>query len=648
MMWNVKYASIYFKHSRLVEYTDTHPCEDVAMNFLIRSITKREPIILKSDRSFRIKLPEPDALSLKPGWTNKRHECISFMLHYFETTPEAKLISKLNRLNTDIKKHANNKRVYGNVFSGEKTEQVFAYFKAVKTFLQNNPEAKHICEIGFAGGHSATIFLSASENTNISYTGFDIWDRPFYEDSALQLVKEMFPMRKITVFKGDSTKTVPLFKREHFCDIIHVDGAHHAHYPTKDYENMYRLASEKNILLIDDCTDSWPAVLKGVDNMVSLSLVSKRPEQFVTKGWVHRGSKKGWCIGSYDKQPTPEVVFFGHKWSLPDKKLTCSSTSDKCFFNELYGTASVSCDRWFGAQKTEQVTWDTRITDVDRNQAHSASFNHYDVLPKDLGNVIEIGSGPFTQTKTIIKKGHRIKTMTLVEPMALHYMTHVKYCFYKYGNYMDVPTTILSMPAEDIPENVRFDTVVMINVLEHVYDAFTLLKKAAELVKPGGIFVWHERTWDTYKGVASGRNDREFKLHPIRIKKIVASVIISLFETMFITYDTKELRRLGNDGVYFIGKRISNVYPKSVLLQHEPCFKRKINGETVALRVQGNWKTKLQELFYNDSIKDIYIISDNEIRNDLEKYKQKIKIIISNNERWKDEISRYSNTYRLI
>jgi len=645
MMWNIKYGPIYFEHTQLVDFTDTHPCEDVAMNFLIRSITNQEPIILKSDATFRIDLPEPDGLSLKQGWSKKRNKCVAFMLKYFETE---NLFSKLRHIDSDISKHASSSKIYGNVFSGQQTEQVLAYFNAVKTFLKEHPEAKHICEIGFAGGHSATIFLSASENMDISYTGFDIWDRPFYEDSALKLVKEMFPTRQINIYKGDSTKTVPSFEKENFCDVIHVDGAHHAHYPTTDYKNMYRLASENNILLIDDCTDSWPAVLKGVDHMVSLGLVATRPEQFVTKEWVHRGSKKGWCIGMYDKPTTPDILFFGHKWSLPDRNQKCSSTSDKCFFNNEYGTASVSCDRWFGAQKTEQVTWDTRNTDVDRNEAHSASFNNYDVLPNDLGHVIEIGSGPFTQTKTIIKNGHSIKSMTLVEPMALHYMSNVKHCFYKNGKYMDVPTTILSMPAEDIPENVQFDTVVMINVLEHVYDAFTLLKKTVELVKPGGIFIWHERTWDTYKGLANGPNDREFKLHPIRIKNIVASVIISLFETMFITYDTNELKRLGNDGVYFIGKRISSVYPESNLLQHTPCFERIQHGETVVLHMQNNWEMKLENSFYNDSIKDIYIIAHDDIYKNLEKYKKKIKMIISNNDQWKSELIKYTKSYRLI
>ena len=303
MMWNKKYGDILFQHKDVVEYVNTvHPgCDDIAMNFLIKSITKKEPIrLLKVDRR---NLPEIGGLSLKPGWYEIRNECVSFMLKYFKTNSNGNLIPKLQRLNNDINKHGGMEKAYGNVFSGDQTKQVFSYFKSVKTFLEDNPEAANICEIGFAGGHSATIFLSASENIeNISYTGFDIWDRPFYEDSALKLVKEMFPTRQITVVKGDSTKTVASFERENFCDIIHVDGAHHAHYPTKDYENMYRLANKKNILLIDDCTNSWPAVLKGVDHMVSKGLVSKRPKQFIVKGWVHRGYQKGWCIGSYDKQ----------------------------------------------------------------------------------------------------------------------------------------------------------------------------------------------------------------------------------------------------------------------------------------------------------------------------------------------------------
>ena len=127
---------------------------------------------------------------------------------------------------------------------------------------------------------------------------------------------------------------------------------------------------------------------------------------------------------------TSSLLFMGKRWCLPQfegqhclRKVerSCNALSDACMFSKDFGVAYVSCERWFGAQKTEQITWDTRDTDVDRNQAHAVSFNNYDVVPSTVGHVLEIGSGPFTQSKTILKQ-RSASSITLVEPMALHYI----------------------------------------------------------------------------------------------------------------------------------------------------------------------------------------------------------------------------------
>ena len=83
MMWNKKYGQILFEHKEVVKYVNTlHPgCDDIAMNFLIKSITKKEPVrLLKLERK---NLPEIGGLSLKKGWYDERNECVSFMLKHF-------------------------------------------------------------------------------------------------------------------------------------------------------------------------------------------------------------------------------------------------------------------------------------------------------------------------------------------------------------------------------------------------------------------------------------------------------------------------------------------------------------------------------------------------------------------------------------
>ena len=417
MMWNIKYASIFLNDKELTRFSEANPCEDIAMNFLIRHLTKKEPIIVEMTKTaFRKNLKEADGLSINPktNWIEERNNCVTYMMKRF----------------------------------------------------------------------------------SFQFLGSEMCRPPYYGKGCLEI-------------------------------------------------------SERQ----------------------------------------------------------------------------CSSTSDECFYNSIYGVGQVSCARWFGAQKTEQVTWDTRDTDVDRNTAHAKSFGFYKTLPKHLGHVVELGAGPFTQSKTILQD-HTADSITLVEPMAIHYMNSVKQCYYKNGKFGLLPTTILSIPAEKVPKEKTFDTVVMINVIEHVFDAFAILKRAIDLVKPGGFFVWHERLWDTYKGKASSLEDREFKLHPIRLKKFIADQIIRLFETKYITYDTDELRRLKNEGVYFIGKR-NNVELKSALPQQLQCVKDPPTKATIVIYDLG----MLQHFFDSNDVSDIiYVVESPGSRLTLEKYKSKLKVVTSDRE----------------
>ncbi|CAC5419927.1 unnamed protein product [Mytilus coruscus] len=170
------------------------------------------------------------------------------------------LFNLLNDLDAAIRKKAPERKIYGNIYSGKGRMQILSYISAVKEFSKKHP-IRTVCEIGFAGGHSATLFLLSTTSAN--YTGFDMWDQSVYENTAIDWVRKQFNRRHITLIKGDSTKTVPQFKGT--CDLIHIDGAHHAHFPQTDMKNMARVASENNLLLMDDCSKSWPAVLKGVD-----------------------------------------------------------------------------------------------------------------------------------------------------------------------------------------------------------------------------------------------------------------------------------------------------------------------------------------------------------------------------------------------
>lgn len=80
------------------------------------------------------------------------------------------------------------------------------------------------------------------------------------------------------------------------------------------------------------------------------------------------------------------------------------------------------------------------------------------------------------------------------------------------------------------------------------------------MLRPGGLFIWHDRLWDAYHGTPgtgprNGGSLREFQLHPIRLKTTFADRFTALFDSVYESRDTPELRRLRNQGIYFIGRK---------------------------------------------------------------------------------------------
>ena len=177
---------------------------------------------------------------------------------------------------------------------------------------------------------------------------------------------------------------------------------------------------------------------------------------------------------------------------------------------------------------------------------------------------MEIACGPFTQVKTILSSGHSVRSLTLLDPGAFYYMSNVQKTSYKKGQ-MQAPgvttNTVYSFPAEKIPALTHmFDTVILINVIEHVINAFEVFENVYHMLRPGGLFIWHDRLWDSYKGIPGTKPEdggilRDFLLHPIRLKSTFADRFTGLFETVYDVRDTPELRRTRFQGIYFIGRK---------------------------------------------------------------------------------------------
>ncbi len=189
------------------------------------------------------------------------------------------------------------------------------------------------------------------------------------------------------------------------------------------------------------------------------------------------------------------------------------TTNDAAHYTEGKGVLSVPLERWKYAQGYEAYTWLTQglMLTEDRNTEHAAMFDGYKALPENLGHVIELGCGPFTNMVHIIPE-RQAQSITLLDPLISSYANH-PHCTYTFSEKRTIPMTgaLMGRDVEIIPLaiesfNIRYlygqisigeyDTVIMVNVLSHCLDASKVFAWFEKRLKRGGILVFHEPARD--------------------------------------------------------------------------------------------------------------------------------------------------------
>lgn len=215
------------------------------------------------------------------------------------------------------------------------------------------------------------------------------------------------------------------------------------------------------------------------------------------------------------------------------------NVNDSRYYDEVNGITQVDQERWQEAQQFEESGWIqcwSSMTD-DRAEEHATIFDNYKTLPHDLGRVLEIGCGPFTQVKRILH-GRTATSIMLTDPLINAYLDHMANCTYRQPLH-GILTIIQAAPAEALVDTDFFDTIVCINVLEHVFDADAVLHNIRLALKVGGIVVMGERTYDDFDP------HQHYDVgHPIRIKSIVLKRFMEDFEILY------------QNGDYFIAKKV--------------------------------------------------------------------------------------------
>jgi hypothetical protein len=157
------------------------------------------------------------------------------------------------------------------------------------------PFVHTVCEIGFNGGHSVTMWLSSKPDLKLQ--SFDLGEHG-YATVAKAYVEKGWPGRFKIDF-GNSIESVPAFSKQNpgfMCDILHVDGGHWGDLPKADILNMRALAHPHSILLMDDIACSADYCEEPVRTWTKLQ------ETGVIEEWdcqTHQGGRVGFCAGRY-------------------------------------------------------------------------------------------------------------------------------------------------------------------------------------------------------------------------------------------------------------------------------------------------------------------------------------------------------------
>ena len=178
-------------------------------------------------------------------YENKKNTLKKIINGIWKTIDLTSTNNLIQKLNKHINKNTDEKLEGGTFKYKEKRQLYIALSK-----LEN---IKHICEIGFNGGHSALLWLHTNENAKV--TMFDIWEHK-YAEKGLEFLKTTKQLKnvdkRLTIMKGSSFDTVKNYDGD-LCDILSIDGDHSYTGALTDLINMRKhVRDNKSIILIDD------------------------------------------------------------------------------------------------------------------------------------------------------------------------------------------------------------------------------------------------------------------------------------------------------------------------------------------------------------------------------------------------------------
>jgi hypothetical protein len=241
--------------------------------------------------------------------------------------------------------------------------------------------------------------------------------------------------------------------------------------------------------------------------------------------------------------------------------------NDSRYLDDSRGVVRVDRARWEEAQRYERLTWMRDFGHVgdDRNHAHAAAFDGYAAIRgRRFDRAIELGCGPFTNLR-LIGGVASLASVDLLDPLIESYLT-LDRCTYARGELtLDTGGTVpiarrVAAPIEEFEPTRPYALTVMINVIEHCFDAARLFDRVlACAAAPGSTLVFHDRYYHAEALRASLRDEYDAG-HPLKLdREVIDRFLDEHFEPLFRAVVRVERFKWGGDrsydGVHFIGTR---------------------------------------------------------------------------------------------
>jgi SAM-dependent methyltransferase len=169
---------------------------------------------------------------------------------------------------------------------------------------------------------------------------------------------------------------------------------------------------------------------------------------------------------------------------------------------------------WAAVRRLPARLRPARVSGDDWNEWWAEKFDNYAFLPRDLGDYVELGCGPYTNTRLILK-ARSARCVVCSDPLAREYVRYRGRWLAE--AFRSGRVEVDDHAIEDLPfEAGSFDVVVMINVLDHVKDAIACLETASGLVRAGGWFILGQDLTNDEEDPARATEDIG---HPIRLDR---------------------------------------------------------------------------------------------------------------------------------